>query len=110
MMNPVPADCVTCGRPWRGGAGCPKKRSNRSPPKKSVISCARGRDSVRMFTTDGLTEAATVRNVDASIAPLSGALLVGGTCSGWADEAGARSSREAMTMPTASEATAISKA
>ena len=47
-----------------------------------------------------------LRNVCASIAPVSGALFIGGTaivvC---AEDAGVRSKRDASTMPTASEAT-----
>jgi len=39
-----------------------------------------------------------------------GALLVAGTLIVCADDAGVRSSRDASTMPTASEATAISSA
>ena len=50
------------------------------------------------------------RNVAASTAPVSGALFMGGGTSVCADEAGDRSRRDAMTMPTASEATARSSA
>ncbi len=64
-----------------------------------------------MLTTDGETAFAIVRNVEASTGPLSGALFAGSVASvDCADEAGDRSNREAMTMPTASEATAISSA
>jgi hypothetical protein len=49
-----------------------------------------------------------LRNVDASTGPLSGALFIGGAeptvC---ADDAGVSSRRDAMTIPTASEATMI---
>ena len=39
-----------------------------------------------------------------------GALFIGGTAIVCAEEAGVRSSRDAITMPTASDATAISSA
>jgi hypothetical protein len=48
-----------------------------------------------------------VRNVVASIVPTSGALLTDGTLTACADEAGVRSRRDAMTMPTAMDATAM---
>jgi hypothetical protein len=64
-----------------------------------------------MFTTAGLIVLAMPRNVPASTGPLSGALLAGGTprlpC---ADEVGASSSFDAMTIPTAADATAINRA
>ncbi len=65
-----------------------------------------------MLTTAGLIALAMVRKVDASTGPLSGALLAGGTpaetvC---ADEVGDSSSRDAMTIPTATDATAMSRA
>jgi hypothetical protein len=63
-----------------------------------------------MFTTIGDIAFATLRKVCASIAPAMGALFIGGTASVCADEGGARSSRDAMTIPTASEATAIKAA
>ena len=47
------------------------------------------------------------RNVVASTGPLSGELFIAGTEMFCADEAGVRSSREAITIPTASEATAM---
>ena len=51
---------------------------------------------------------AMFRNVAASTGPLSGALFIGGAAAiGCADEAGVRSSRDAITIPTASEATMI---
>jgi hypothetical protein len=49
-------------------------------------------------------------NVVASIGPLNGALLDAGTLTVCAPDAGVRSSRDAITMPTASEATAIKMA
>ena len=67
-------------------------------------------DLVRMFTTNGEAALAMFRKVVASTGPLSGALLADGTASDWAYERGARSRREASTMPTASDATAISTA
>ena len=67
----------------------------------------RARASVRMFTTVGICAFAMFLKVDASIGPLSGALLLVGTLTVCAPEAGARSRREAITMPTASEATAM---
>ena len=61
-----------------------------------------------MLTTDGPSSCATLRNVDASSAPVSGALLVAGTVRLPANDDGARSSLEAMTMPTTSDASAMS--
>ena len=46
--------------------------------------------------------------VGASSGPVSGALFIGGTAIVCADDAGVRSSREAMTMPTASDAMTMS--
>ncbi len=63
-----------------------------------------------MFTTAGDTALAMFLNVAASTAPLSGALFMGGGTMVCADEAGDRSRRDAMTMPTAREATARSSA
>ena len=61
-----------------------------------------------MLTTDGLTAFAILRKVDASTGPPSGALLLDGTfTAGCAIDTGDRSRRDASTMPTASEATAI---
>ena len=60
-----------------------------------------------MLTTAGLIALAMVRNVPASTGPLNGALFMGGGAMVCADEAGVRSSREAMTIPTASDATMI---
>jgi hypothetical protein len=113
MMKPVPA--ATVGRLLpRGLLGCcgwPKKRRNMSsPPKNSVSSCSRWRDSVRMFTTVGETALAMFRKVWASTGPVSGALLAAGTASVCAADSGDRSIREAITMPTATEATAMSTA
>ena len=64
-----------------------------------------------MFTTAGDTVLAMFRKVLASTGPLSGALFIGGaaTIVDCADEAGVNSSREAITIPTASEATMINK-
>ena len=61
-----------------------------------------------MLTTIGDCALAMLRNVVASTAPLSGALLVAGIAMVCAEDAGVRSSREAMTMPTTSEAMAMS--
>jgi hypothetical protein len=65
-----------------------------------------------MLTTAGLIDLAIVRKVEASTGPVSGALFAGGTpavtlC---ADEVGASSSFDAMTIPTAADATAMSTA
>ena len=60
-----------------------------------------------MLTTIGDCALAMLRNVVASTGPLSGALLVAGIARVCADDVGERSSREAMTMPTTSEAMAI---
>jgi len=48
---------------------------------------------------------ATFRNVCASSGPLTGALFIGGMAMVWAEDVGDRSSRDAITMPTNSEAT-----
>ena len=63
-----------------------------------------------MFTTIGICALATFRKVWASSGPVSGALFIGGVVMDCADEVGVRSRREAMTIPTASEATAMSSA
>ena len=60
-----------------------------------------------MLTTIGDCALAMFRNVVASTGPLSGALFVAGIASVCADDVGERSSREAMTMPTTSDAMAI---
>jgi hypothetical protein len=60
-----------------------------------------------MLTTAGAFVFAMFRKVVASMGPLSGALLVGGTETVCADEAGVRSSREVMTTVTAMVASAI---
>ena len=63
-----------------------------------------------MFTTVGETALAMFRNVWASTGPVSGALLAAGTARVCAVDSGDRSIREAITMPTATEATAMSTA
>jgi hypothetical protein len=61
-----------------------------------------------MLTTDGLTTFAMFRKVEASTGPARGAAFAGGMLMvGWAIDTGERSRREANTMPTAIEATAI---
>ena len=61
-----------------------------------------------MLTTIGLWSWAMPRNVPASTGPDSGALFIGGGAdSACASDRGARSRREASTMPMASETTAI---
>jgi len=60
-----------------------------------------------MKTTAGSVAFAMLRKVWASIGPVTGALFIGGAAIVCADEAGARSSREASTMPTARDATAM---
>ena len=60
-----------------------------------------------MLTTVGICVFAMFRNVVASIGPASGELFIAGTETFCADEAGVRSSREAITIPTAREATAM---
>ena len=66
--------------------------------------------SVRMLTTIGDCAFATLRNVCASSAPVTGALFIGGTARVCADDVGVRSSRDAITIPTASDETAINSA
>ncbi len=63
-------------------------------PKKSSIDRDGRVPSITMLTTAGLALCAMVRNVVASSAPVSGALLVAGTLSVPANDAGARSSRD----------------
>jgi len=60
-----------------------------------------------MLTTHGVADFAMLRNVSAFSGPVTGALFIDGTGIVCADEVGARSSREAMTMPTASDATMV---
>ena len=48
-----------------------------------------------------------LRNVWASMAPVIGALFIGGAATICAEELGVRSSLEEITIPTAREATAI---
>ncbi len=111
MTNPVPTASTTCsrGRAFPRPCGLPKNRPNGSaPPKNSVRSWAFCFDLVLMFTTKGEAALAMFLKVAASTGPLSGALLADGTASDWASNRGARSRREAMTMPTASDATAMS--
>ena len=110
MMNPVPAPSATCscGRRLRW-FGPLKKGRRPSPPKKSVRSRVRCRCSVAMLTTIGVCAFAMLRNVVASTGPpRMGAVFTSGAATMLAAcEDGARSSREAMTMPMAVEATAI---
>ena len=63
-----------------------------------------------MFTTAGAIDLAMFRNVVASMAPASGALLVAGTDTVWADDDGVRSIFDVITTVTAIEATAINTA
>ena len=58
-----------------------------------------------MFTTIGVAILAMLRNVDASSGPVNGALFIGGTAMVCAEDAGVRSNRDAITMPTNSDAT-----
>jgi hypothetical protein len=74
------------------------------------MSCAFRFALVRMFTTNGVAFFAIVLNAVASTGPESGALFIPGEAIVWADDSGERSRREASTIPTASEAIAISKA
>ena len=61
-----------------------------------------------MLTTIGVAAFAMLRKVGASSGPVSGALFIGGTAIVCAEEAGVRSSRDAITIPTTSDATASS--
>jgi hypothetical protein len=63
-----------------------------------------------MLTTLGDVVLAMFRNVSAVTGPVSGALFIAGIAIVCADDWGERSSRDAMTMPTASDATAMSNA
>ena len=65
--------------------------------------------SVRMLTTIGDCAFAMLRNVWASIGPPIGALFIVGTAIVCAEEAGVRSSRDAITSATANDATAVSR-
>jgi hypothetical protein len=60
-----------------------------------------------MLTTAAAFAFAMVRNVVASMGPLRGALLIDGTPTDCADDAGVRSRREVMTTPTAMPATRV---
>ena len=66
--------------------------------------------SVLMLTTIGVWAFAMLRKVCASSAPVSGAEFIVGRAIDWAADCGARSSREARTIPTAIDATAMSRA
>ena len=79
-----------------------RRRRSRSGPGRAA------RDSVRMLTTAGVCALAMLRNVvRVDRAAERRAVASAATPTVCADEAGVRSSREAMTMPTASEATAM---
>ena len=128
MMKPVPAARVVCSR----GAGCCRGRPGRcrrgrpgrpaaaaGPPKKrwkrSSGAAAAAAEEVGQVLrlrlhlgpdVDDHRRAAPWRCCGRSArraAPVSGALFIGGTASVCADEAGVRSSRDAITMPTASD-------
>src|SRR5262249_40102403 len=60
------------------------------------------------FTTAGVTALAMFRNVSAFSAPVIGALFIGGTETVCASDAGVSPMRDDSTMPTASDATAMS--
>ena len=60
-----------------------------------------------MLTTTGRLALAMFRNVVASIGPLSGALFAAGTVTVCADELWGRPHCDAMTIPTATDATAM---
>jgi hypothetical protein len=60
-----------------------------------------------MLTTVGICDFAMLLNVDASIGPLSGAVFAVGTLTVWAEDVGERSRRDAITIPTATDARAI---
>ena len=70
----------------------------------------RCRDSVRMFTTAGMTVLAMSRNVLAVSGPVSGALFIGGATIVCADDSGARPSRDAITRAAAADVIAMSSA
>ncbi len=63
-----------------------------------------------MFTTAGETVFAMSRNVVAVSGPVSGALFIGGAATVCAADSGDSPSRDAITIPTASDAIAISSA
>ena len=63
-----------------------------------------------MLTTIGLCAFAMFRKVAASIAPAIGALFIAGAAMPCAEDGAVMSSREAMTMPMATEAIAIKAA
>jgi hypothetical protein len=63
-----------------------------------------------MLTTIGDCVFATFLKVWASRVPVTGALFTGGSASVCADEGGDKSSREAMTIPTMADETAMSRA
>jgi hypothetical protein len=60
-----------------------------------------------MLTTAGETALAISLKVEAVRVPVSGALFIGGAATVWALDAGARSRRDASTMPTTSDVRTI---
>ena len=76
-------------------------------PKRSSILWLCCVPFVLMLTTAGLDCSAMVRNVDASIAPVSGAEFVAGIVSDPANEDGDKPNFEASTMPITTDDKAI---
>ena len=85
-------------------SGAAGRRAAPPPKEFSVRSCVRWRDSVRMLTTVAVCALAMLRNVVASIGRRAAAVhrRHRHIC---AEEAGGQGHRDAMTMPTATEAT-----
>ena len=59
------------------------------------------------MTTIAVCACAMSRNVVAPMSPVIGALFIAGICTPWAEDAGVRLNRDAMTMPMAIDATTI---
>ena len=70
------------------------------PPKNSVRSWLFAVIVVRMLTTVGDAAFAMLRKVSTLSAPVTGALFIAGTAMVCAADEGARSSRDAMIIPT----------
>ncbi len=79
------------------------------PPKNSVSSRLLLRLIVWTLTTVGLCALAMLRNVCASIGPLSAAVFEAGTLTVCAEDAWGSPHCDAITMPTANEAIAMRK-
>ena len=76
----------------------------------AVSSLAVGMVIASRFDLTPMSSAQTLSPPAMNSAPVTGALFIAGMVSVWADDIGVKSSRDAITMPTASDDTAISSA